>query len=183
MTRYSTGTLERWKPDPCYLQLRKSGAAMQGDMKLCTWGAGTEGWRWMGQLTHSKQGGVGYLGGSLAFGPLNNYMDSRMWSLFLVVWCLVPSCLTSGPRMCGGIGQLKDYWPSEWEVTYVGGQQTAHQGKLRVFSHDVNMDQGSNCEIVLKQMPLVPLFHLHQYFKEAFINATDLEKCQVFIPF
>lgn len=117
MTRHSTGTLERWKPDPCYLQLWKSGAAVQGDMKLRTWGVGTEGWRWMGQLTHSKQGGVSYFGGPLAFGPLNNYTDSRMWSLFLVVWCLVPSCLASGPRMCGGIGCLKDYWPSEWEVT------------------------------------------------------------------
>ena len=97
MTRHSTGTLERWKPDPCYLQFRKSGAAMQGDMKLCTWGARTEGLRWMAQLTHSKQGVVSDLGGSLAFDQLNNYMDSRMWSLSLVVWYLVPSCLASGP--------------------------------------------------------------------------------------
>lgn len=52
----------------CYLQFRKSGVAMQGDMKLCTWGART-GLRWMAQLTHSKQGER--FGGSLAFDQLN----------------------------------------------------------------------------------------------------------------
>ena len=138
MKRHSTATLERWKPDPCYLQLRKSKAAMQRDETLYL-RSGDRGLEVDGEV-YPQQAGWG----ELFWGLPCLWPIEQLYGLQDVQ--PIPSCPVSGPqlpgsgpRMCGGIVWLKDCWPSEWEVTRLEISKLLAKGN-RVFSHDINMD-------------------------------------------